>query len=123
MIIAENIETMIPMPRVSAKPFIKDVPNQKRIRAVIRLDILESRIDSQALEKPSLTASAIVLPERNSSLTRSKISTLASTATPIEMINPAIPAAVSVTGKNLKSVKIITIKIQRDTTAINPGKR
>src|SRR3989344_2186027 len=92
MVMAENMDTITPRPRVSAKPLIKDVPNQKRIRAVIRFEILESRIDNQALEKPSFTASAMVQPERNSSLMRSKISTLASTATPIEIIKPARPA-------------------------------
>ena len=60
MIIAENIETMTPMPSVSAKPLISDVPNQKRIREVRRLEVLESRIESQAREKPSPTASLIV---------------------------------------------------------------
>jgi len=91
------------MPSVNAKPLIRDVPNQKRMRAVMKFEILESRIENQAREKPVETASAMLRPERNSSLTRSKISTFASTAMPIEIINPAIPAAVSVTGKSLKS--------------------
>ena len=53
----------------------------------------------------------------------SKIRTLASTAIPIEIINPAIPAAVNVTGMSLKSASIITTKIDKDNTANIPGKR
>src|SRR3989338_4081540 len=34
MVMAENIEIITPIPSVSANPFIKDVPNQKRISAV-----------------------------------------------------------------------------------------
>ena len=123
MVMALNMETITPMPSVKAKPLIKDVPNQKRITAVMKLEILESRIENQAREKPSLTASLMLWPERNSSLTRSKISTLASTAMPMEIINPAIPAAVKVTGKSLKSAKIIATKIQRERVATSPGKR
>ena len=56
-VIALNIETSTPMPSVSANPLIKDVPNQKRIRAVMTLEIFESRIENQAREKPAETAS------------------------------------------------------------------
>src|SRR3989344_7525739 len=42
---------------------------------------------------------------------------------PIEIINPAMPAADKVTGKSLKNANIIVINILRDKTAINPGKR
>src|SRR3989344_1716737 len=72
-VMAVNIDTNTPIPSVSAKPLIKEVPNQKRISAVMRFEKLESRIDSQAREKPSLTASATLFPDFNSSLTRSKI--------------------------------------------------
>ena len=122
-VIALNIDTIIPIPSVKAKPLIKDVPNQKRIIAVIKLEMFESRIENQALEKPAEIESVILLPERSSSLTRSKISTFASTAIPMEIINPAMPAAVKVTGINLKRASIITIKIQREIVAIKPGKR
>ena len=109
MVMAESIETKTPIPRVKAKPLIKEVPNQKRIIAVIILEMFESRIENQAREKPVETASRTVLPERISSLTLSKIRMFASTAIPIEIINPAIPAAVKVTGNNLKRAKIIEI--------------
>lgn len=38
-------------------------------------------------------------------------------------MNPAIPAAVSVTGINLNKARTITTYIERATTAINPGNR
>src|SRR3989344_4618677 len=122
-VMAENRDTITPTPSVKAKPLIKEVPNQKRMIAVIMLDVLESRIENQAREKPCETASVIFFPERNSSFTRSKISTLASTAIPIEIMKPAIPAAVKVTGRSLKSVNTMAIKIQRERIAISPGKR
>ena len=106
MVIALNIETIIPIPSVKAKPLIKGVPNQKRMTTVIMPEIFESLIENQALEKPAEIESAILFPERNSSFIRSKISTFASTAMPMEIINPAIPAAVKVTGINLKRASI-----------------
>jgi hypothetical protein len=109
MVIAESIETKTPIPRVNAKPLINEVPNQKRIMAVIILEIFESRIENHALEKPAEIESATVLLERNSSFILSNIRTLASTAMPMEIINPAIPAAVIVTGINLNKVKITPI--------------
>ena len=49
-----------------------------------------------ALEKPFITASLTVLPSASSSLIRSNIITLASTAIPIESIIPDIPGKVNV---------------------------
>ena len=72
IIIAENIDIKTPIPSVNANPLIKDVPNQKRIIAEIIVEILESRIEDQAREKPAETASEIVRPECNSSFNRSK---------------------------------------------------
>lgn len=123
IMIAENIDIKTPMPSVNANPLIKDVPNQKRIVAEIIVERLESRIEDQALEKPAETELAIVRPECNSSFSLSKIRILASTAIPIEIINPAIPAAVKVTGNNLNKANIIVIYIERATTAISPGRR
>ena len=104
--IAVSIETKTPSPKTSAKPWMIEVPNQKRMTAVIIEEILESRIEGHARPKPSLIASDEFLPERNSSLMRSKIRMLASTAIPIERMNPAMPAAVSVTGRSMKIASI-----------------
>ncbi len=123
IVIALKRDTMTPMPSVNAKPLISDVPNQKSMSAVMKFEIFESRIENQAREKPNFTASLMVRPARSSSLIRSKISTFASTAIPIDMMNPAIPAAVRVTGMSLKSAKIIAINIQREIVATSPGKR
>ena len=57
--------------------------------------MLESKIDDKACLNPSTTAWSVLLPLANSSLERSKISTLASTAIPIVSTIPAIPGKVS----------------------------
>src|SRR3989304_7840985 len=103
MMMAESIEARTPMPRTKAKPWMIEVPNQKRMIAVMMLDVLESRMENQAREKPDLVASDMLEPFRSSSFRRSKISTLASTAKPMEMIKPAIEAAVKVTRINLNN--------------------
>lgn len=121
MDIAEIIDTITPIKKVRANPLIKEVPNQNKIKEVIMLEIFESLTESQALlnpweidsETPSLFAS--------SSFILSKIKTFASTAIPSEIINPAIPAAVNVTGINLNKDNTITIYKDKATTANNPG--
>ena len=57
--------------------------------------MLESKIDDKACLKPSTTAWLMFLPLRNSSLDRSNISTLESTAIPMVSTIPAIPGKVS----------------------------
>ena len=59
---------------------------------------LDENLFKNASEKPVSIERMRVLPERSSSLTRSKISTLASTAMPIERMKPAMPGNDSVTG-------------------------
>ncbi len=76
---------------------------------VISEATLESRIEDQARSKPAKKASCLGLPQRNSSLILSKIKMLASTAMPMERINPAIPAKVKVTGINLKIARTINV--------------
>lgn len=106
-VMAENMDTKTPRTKVSANPSIKLEPNQKRIIPVMMLEILESRIESHARENPSFIEVEISLPCLNSSLVLSAIRILASTAIPIERINPAIPAAVSVIGISLNTKSII----------------
>ena len=48
--IAVNIEQIIPIERVTAKPFIGPVPNTKRTRAAIKVVILASAIVDKAFE-------------------------------------------------------------------------
>ena len=105
---AVNMEIKIPTPRVTAKPWMLGVPKKYKIAVVIKLETLESRILSHARAKPSSTALWISLPARISSLVRSKIKMLASTAMPTDKIKPAIPAKVKVTGaRPLAKIKII----------------
>jgi hypothetical protein len=94
--IAVNIEAMMPIARVTAKPRTGPVPNWKRTKAVSSVVSCASTIAESAWPKPSLTATRGLRPAASSSRMRSKISTLASTAMPMERISPAMPGSVSV---------------------------
>lgn len=109
MVIAENMETKIPMARVIAKPLTKPVVKKYKITQVIKEEIFESRMLGQAREKPCSMAAEIGFPSRSSSFMRSKIRILASTAMPIDKINPATPAKVKVTGISLNKANTIIV--------------
>ena len=94
-IIEVNIEVKIPSDRVIAKPLIGPVPKANRTTAAIKVVIFASDIDDKALSYPELILPWAVPPDRNSSLIRSKIRTLASTAIPTVRTIPAIPGRVS----------------------------
>ena len=96
IVIAENIETTTPIARTRANPLIVPVPKLYRIKLVISVETFESRIEVQALENPNSTDTFLLFPFLISSRVLSKIKIFASTAIPIERINPAIPAKVSV---------------------------
>src|SRR6056297_39101 len=102
---AEKILITIPILSVKAKPFTKLVPKVNKIIATRSVVKLLSRIEGQALENPALTDSPNVLLDFNSSFIREKIKIFASTAIPIDSINPPIPAKVNVTGINLNNAK------------------
>ena len=108
-VIAENMLIKIPTPKVRAKPLIMLVPIQNRIPAVIKLDMLESLMESHARLKPSETADCKFFPFFNSSFILSNIKMLASTAMPTDRINQAMPAAVKVTGMSLNKARIIMV--------------
>ncbi|MBF8281036.1 MAG: hypothetical protein HW383_809 [Candidatus Magasanikbacteria bacterium] len=93
------------MAKVMANPLTILVPYQARMTQVIKEETLESRIDAQARGKASSMEVRKDFPRRNSSLVRSKIKTLASTAMPTDKMNPAMPAKVKVTGTNLKMAR------------------
>ena len=93
---AVNSDARMPTISVTAKPFTGPVPNWKRQSAVSTVERLESVMAGSAWRKPSSMARRTVLPWRSSSRMRSKISTLASTAMPIESTRPARPGSVSV---------------------------
>ena len=94
------------MLNVKANPLIKLVPKAKSIMATSKVVKFPSRIEGQLLLNPSSEAIAKLFSFFSSSLNLEKIKTLASTAIPIERINPPIPAKVKVTGINLNKLKI-----------------
>ena len=95
MKMAANSEVRIPIISVVAKPRIRPVPKMNRIIPVRKVVTLESIMDDNAFLNPSVTANLKFLPNASSSLIRSKISTLASTAIPMDNTIPAMPGMVS----------------------------
>ncbi len=94
--IAVNIDVNMPRERVTANPLIVPVPNPNNTIAAINVVIFASAIVENAFEYPASILARGLLPDRNSSRIRSKISTLASTAIPTVKTIPAIPGMVSV---------------------------
>ena len=117
--IAVNKDVAIPISRVVAKPLMGPVPNTNNISAVRPVVMLASKMEDRALLNPSATALRIPFPLRNSSRTRSKINTLASTEIPIVSTIPAIPGKVKTAPKpartpnisNMLKVNAISAKI------------
>ena len=105
---AVNSETIVPTPRVNANPLTPAVASTKRMNAVNRVITLASTIVAIPLRYPWPIADSVERPARASSFIRSKMTTLASAATPIVRISPAIPGRVSVTGINFIRAKKIT---------------
>lgn len=98
----------MPMLNVRAKPLTKLVPNQKRIKATIKVVKLPSLIEGQLLLNPSIREVEKFFSSFSSSRMRENIKIFASTAMPIDKINPPIPAKVKVTGISLNKAKIKT---------------
>ena len=92
---AVNSENTVPQKSVYAKPFTVPVPSMNSTPAPTIVVTWLSNTDVNARLKPILTAERNDLPAHSSSLRRSKISTLASTAIPIESTKPAMPGSVS----------------------------
>ena len=112
-VIAVNMEITTPSPRVMAKPLMLPVPKQNSTAEAIIVVILESKIVVKAREKPASMDSRNVLPLRYSSLKCSKISTLASTAIPMDRIIPATPGKVRVASRSFRAnSRIITYAIR-----------
>ena len=121
MKIAENKETKIPRPKVKANPFIKLVATKNKIAQTIRELKLLSRIEGQARLNPSSMACDRPFPAFISSFILAKIKMLASTAIPMERINPPMPARVNVTGISLNMAKTNPTYIIRAAEARRPG--
>lgn len=67
---AVNMLISMPIAKVTPNPLIMLSPNHIKIKAVINVEILESRIDAQARENPSSIAACRVLPDFSSSFNR-----------------------------------------------------
>ena len=122
------MDTRTPTINVTAKPLTNPVPIIIKMKAVIREETFPSRIDVQARLNPSSMALKIFRPRLISSLVRSKIKILASTAIPMERTNPAMPGSVSVICQgvpddNLKIEIIIAEYMRSASEAITPRKR
>ncbi len=103
---AENMLVTTPMARVMANPVTSGVPslspNHHSMAQVISVDTLLSRMATQALLNPASMPTLRLRPARSSSFNLSNIRTLASTAMPMDRMNPARPDRVRVTGRSLK---------------------
>ena len=101
--------TPTPMASVVAKLCTLEAPsvsaNQNRMAHVMRVDTLLSRMAGHARLNPMFVAESRVLPALSSSLIRSNIRILASTAMPMDRIAAATPASVSVTSKVLNTAR------------------
>ena len=115
--IAVNKDVIIPISSVVAKPLIGPEPNINRISAVRPVVIFASKIEDSALLKPSETDCFKPLSLYNSSLTLSKIRTLASTDIPIVKTIPAMPGKVNTAPKPDKNPNINTIFNTNATSA------
>ena len=107
--IAVNKDVAIPISNVVAKPLIGPVPKIYKTSAVSPVVIFASKIEDNALLNPSLIDCFKPFSFLSSSLTLSKISTLASTDIPIVNTIPAIPGRVSTAPKPARIPNIKTI--------------
>ena len=122
IIIDANIDAVIPIINVTAKPLIAPVPNIYRNKAAIRVVTFESKIVANADLKPLDIEYAIEFPlTLSTSLILSYIKTFASTAIPIVSIKPAIPGNVRVALNTDKSANIKYIARQRAMFAKKPN--
>ena len=112
---------MIPIRSVVAKPLIGPVPKTNKTKAVTPVVIFASKIDDNALLKPSETACFRPFSLRSSSLTLSKIKTFASTDIPIVKTIPAIPGKVNTAPNPDKNPNIKTMFRTNATSANNPA--
>ena len=116
-----NSVVNIPIPRVTAKPFIGPDPRKNKIIAAISVVIFASKIVVLDFVYPASKAIIGFFSFLVSSLIRSKIKTFASTAIPTVKIIPAIPGKVNVASNKVR----IPINKKRFETsaklAINPN--
>ena len=118
---AVNMLIATPMSSVSAKLCTDGVPYHIRMAHVIAVHMLESKIAVNARLNPASIAALRVFPLRSSSLRRSNIRMLASTAIPMDMIKAATPASDIVAPISLNMAIRKSAYRQRAMSAIAPG--
>ena len=99
---AENNVVINPTDRVTANPLMGPEPNTNNIIDAIRVVIFASSIVTIDFLKPKSKACILEFSFLVSSLIRSNIRTLASTAIPTVKIMPAIPGKVNVASNKVK---------------------
>ena len=109
------------MTRVTANPFTTPVPMVSRAIAAINVVIFASEIVENALLYPEIILAVGRLPLRSSSLIRSYIRTLASTAMPTVNTLPAIPDKVNVARNNHNVAVIIKMLTTNAMFATKPN--
>ena len=123
VVIALNKLMTTPIKSESAKPCTKlDVKKYKTAHVII-VDAFESLMDVHALRKPSSIAAACGIPFFNSSFVRSNTSMFASTAMPMDRMNPAIPESVIVIGTSLYTPIVIAVYTRSAIDANTPSVR
>ena len=110
----------IPIPSVTAKPFIGPEPKTNKSKDAINVVILASKIVDKALSKPFYIVSYTFLFFKFSSFILSKIKTLASTAIPMVKTIPAIPGSVKVAPIVPNKATIINKLAMSEILAITP---
>ena len=109
-----------PTVRVTAKPFTGPVPKMNSSRAANSCVTWLSTMVQNTRSKPASMAPGTLLPVASSSLMRSKMRILASTAMPRVRAKPAMPGSVSVALKEPSSPIITMTFTVRATIALRP---
>ena len=109
---AVNMLMSTPMPRLMANPVMSPPPsrspNQMSTPQVMRVEKFPSRMAGHARLNPTSIDDARVRPMRTSSFIRSNIRMFASTAMPMDRMNPPMWDRVRVIGTSLNTASSIS---------------
>ena len=117
---AVKTDDINPSAMVMAKPLIGPLPNINSKLTAMSVVKLESTMVAKAFSKPTLIALSAGRPFRLSSLIRSLMRILASTAMPMVNIRPAMPGKVSVAPNSVNAPNTRAILIHSAKLAIAP---
>ena len=114
-------DSSTPTISVKAKPFGPAVLNRNSTAAVRNVTTLASMIALRPLVYPVSSADFVLRPARVSSRMRSKMTTLASEATPMVRMTPAMPGSVRVIGTATMTAAKNRAYISRAPAAMRPS--